>query len=186
MTSIEINTDRLLLRQWQDSDFPKFAEMNSCNEVMEYFPNKLSEPQSNFFASRLATLIAERGWGLWATEEKESNNFIGFIGLHEVVEELHFSPALEIGWRLSNEFWGKGYATEGAKAVLNVAFEKLGIDEIVSLTSVINVKSEAVMKRIGMVNTNSNFMHPKIPEGSPLKEHLLYKITKEQWRNRKL
>ena len=174
----ELHTSRLLLRLWKESDLSVFAEMNSNTKVMEYFPSKLSVNESNTFAEKITNLISERGWGLWAVEEKESNKFIGFTGLHEVGNDLPFSPAIEIGWRLSDKYWGKGYATEAAFKVLEFAFAELELKEIVSFTSKINLKSIAVMERIGMSNTNCNFLHPKIVDAHPLQEHVLYKINK--------
>ncbi len=181
MKIIELHTSRLLLRQWKKSDYPDFAEMSSNTKVMEYFPKLLTEEESNAIAEKLSKLISDRGWGLWAMEEKSSNRFIGFTGLHEVSNDLPFGPAIEIGWRLSDKFWGKGYATEAAGKVLEFAFTELQIEEIVSFTSTLNLKSEAVMKRLNMINTNCNFLHPKIEDNHPLKEHILYKINKKQW-----
>ena len=178
MAATELNTPRLLLRQWKKSDYSAFAEMNSNSKVMEYFPNKLTETESNEFAAKISNLISERGWGLWAVEKKDTHEFIGFTGLHETYSELSFSPAIEIGWRLSDKFWGNGYATEAAKKVLAFAFEHLQLAEIVSFTSLTNIKSQEVMKRINMINSNRNFLHPKFPEDHPLKEHVLYTITK--------
>ena len=180
MKAIELNTKRLLLRQWQESDLPVFVEMNSNKRVMEYFPDTLNESESNSLAQRISKQISEKGWGLWALEEKSSKNFIGFTGLNPTPPQLSFSPAIEIGWRLSDKYWGKGYATESAKEVLRFAFEELQLEEIVSFTSVINIKSQAVMKRINMINTHSNFLHPHVPDNHPLKEHVLYKISREQ------
>ncbi len=177
----EIQTDRLLLRQWRSTDLPAFRAMSACDEVMKYFPNKLSATESDALADRLSKLISSRGWGLWAVEERSSKKFIGFTGLHQAPEALPFSPALEIGWRLSKESWGKGFATEAAKAALDFAFKKLESQEIVSFTSLNNLASQRVMQRIGLENTESNFLHPNIPADSPLKEHVLYKITSKQW-----
>ena len=181
MEVIGLNIPRLLLRQWIKNDFPKFAEMNSNDSVMRHFPDKLSETKSNALAEKISKQISERGWGFWALEEKSTKGFIGFTGLNPTRPELIFSPAVEIGWRLSDKKWGKGYATEAAKEVLRFAFENLQLGEVVSFTTVTNTKSLAVMKRIGMVNTESNFMHPMLPDTHPLKEHVLYKITRSQW-----
>ena len=181
MKAKELHTSRLLLRQWRKSDFLDFAEMNSNQKVMEYFPNLLTNDESNALAEKLSDLISERGWGLWAVEEKSSTSFIGLTGLHEVSKDLPFSPAIEISWRLSDKFWGKGYATEAAGKVLEFSFTELKLEEIVSFTSVINIKSIAVMKRLNMINTKSNFLHPKVPDNHSLKEHVLYKINKKQW-----
>ncbi len=136
--------------------------------------------ESNNLVIKLSTLITNRGWGLWALEEISSERFIGFAGLHCVPEELSFSPAIEIGWRLSRIYWGKGYATEAAKKVLEFAFNELNLDEVVSFTSVTNQQSQRVMERINMVNSNCNFLHPKISAQSVLQEHVLYKISNIQ------
>jgi RimJ/RimL family protein N-acetyltransferase len=178
---IELHTSRLLLRQWKKTDLPDFAEMNSNPRVMKYFPNLLTLEESIILVEKFSNRISERGWGLWALEEKSSNKFIGFTGLHEVSKDLPFGPTTEIGWRLSDKFWGNGYATEAAGKVLQFAFTELKLKEVVSFTSVINVKSEAVMKRLNMINTQSNFLHPQVPDNHPLKEHVLYKINKNQY-----
>ncbi|MEM8497640.1 MAG: GNAT family N-acetyltransferase [Pseudomonadota bacterium] len=182
MTGIyEFNTERLKLRQWRLDDYPMFAEMNACPKVMEYFPAPLSRTESDTFAAKISSLIAKRGWGLWAVEEKLNKSFIGFTGLHETPTELSFSPAIEIGWRLSEGSWGNGYATEAAKRVLRFAFEQLQLNEVVSFTSLTNEPSQAVMRRIDMRNANCNFNHPLVPADSELNEHVLYKINKQQW-----
>jgi len=178
---VELCTERIILRQWEPSDYPLFAEMNASSDVMKYFPKTLNESESNDLASKLSNLISERGWGLWALEEKTSNTFIGVTGLHEPPKELSFSPATEIGWRLSKKYWGKGYVAEAAKKALEFAFEQLALAEIVSFTSVTNQNSQAVMKRINMANSHRNFMHPLVPDNSPLQEHVLYTISKNQW-----
>lgn len=181
--AIVLETERLKLRQWIRKDYKGFASINSDPDVMEYYPNILSEDESNLLAKKIKSLIDKRGWGFWATELKSESRFIGFVGLHKPEVELPFNPCVEIGWRLSKEYWGSGYATEAAQAVLTFAFEVLGLKEIVSFTSLENKRSQAVMHRINMVNTGHNFEHPSIPAGNPLKEHVLYKITKEQWNN---
>lgn len=181
MNSIKsLTTKRLILRQWKSDDHAFFAELNSCKEVMQYFPNTLNEVESTNLALKLAQLISDRGWGIWAVEDKKSNKFIGFVGLHNSPEELKISPATEIGWRLSKQFWGKGYATEAAEKVLEFAFNNLNVASIVSLTSVVNTPSQKVMSRIKMTNTGQNFQHPSVTN-TQLKEHVLYKITKDEW-----
>ncbi len=179
--AIELETERLILRQWKDNDYPNFAEMNSDPEVMKYYPSLMNKYESNEMANKIRSLISKRGWGFWAVEEKESNKFIGFAGLHEPISELPFSPCVEIGWRLGRECWGKGYATEAAKASLNYAFELLELGKVYSFSTVGNKRSRAVMERLGMVNTYKNFQHPTVPVGSPLREHVLYELTKERW-----
>lgn len=180
MHPITLTTARLTLRQWQLSDHKPFAKMNACHDVMRYFPNILSEDDSNKLALKITDLIAQRGWGLWAVEEKQSAKFIGFVGLHQSPAELAFSPAIEIGWRLSKEFWGKGYATEAANKVLDFAFNDLEITQVVSFTAVTNKASQKVMQRINMTNTKQNFIHPLVTVPH-LKEHVLYKITNKTW-----
>ena len=169
------------MRQWKNEDFSVFALMNADPVVMEYFPRTLNENESNEMALKIQALIFERGWGFWAVEEKDQENFIGFVGLHMPLAELPFTPCVEIGWRLAKEFWGKGYTTEAANAALSVAFEQLNLSKVYSFTSVDNSKSRAVMERLYMMNTHQNFEHPSVPEGHLLREHVLYKLTKYRW-----
>ena len=176
-----ITTKRLLLRQWQPSDFPLFAELCADPDVMQFFPSTLSEAESMALAQRVHGLIAERGWGLWAVQVPGVSDFIGFVGLHVPKDYLPFSPCVEIGWRLAKSYWGKGYASEAAKAALNYAFTELQLDEVLSFTSVTNLPSQAVMKRIGMTNTHRNFMHADIEAGHPLCEHVLYRLDRSEW-----
>lgn len=178
---IELETERLQLRQWRKADWPIFAEINADPEVMKYYPKVLTANESNEMAQKLASLLTERGWGFWAVEIRNEKKFIGFVGLHEPRYELPVSPCVEIGWRLAKQFWGYGYATEAANACLKLAFETLSLTEIYSFTSVSNVKSQAVMERLQMINTGKNFEHPMIPENNLLREHVLYKIDKLRW-----
>jgi len=178
---IELETKRLLLRQWRNKDLLAFARLNSDPEVMEFLPKILSAEESNSLAEKIINLISERGWGFWAVECKSDNSFIGFVGLHEPKYELPVNPCIEIGWRLAREYWGKGYATEAGNASLEFAFKTLNLNKIYSFTSVANKKSEAVMRRLQLVNTQSNFDHPSIPIDSQYREHVLYKIDKKSW-----
>ena len=178
-----IETDRLILRQWKDSDRKPFAELNSDAEVMKHFPNILDESGSKQLVERLKAHIDEKGWGFWAVELKDTKDFIGLVGINSPSDNLPFIPSIEVGWRLSRKFWGRGYATEAAKASLKFAFENLAADEIVSFTTVQNKPSQSVMKRIGMVNVQENFQHPSVAVGSRHREHVLFKITKEEWLN---
>jgi RimJ/RimL family protein N-acetyltransferase len=177
--TLELETDRLRLRQWRDTDFEPFAEMNADPKVMEFFPAVLTSAESDAMAQRCHDRIAERGWGLWAAELKATGEFIGFVGLHTLSTELPFSPCVEVGWRLAFRFWGKGYATEGGRAALHVAFRCLSQDEVVSFTSVGNVRSRGVMERLGMRETGL-FDHPHIPEGHKLRQHCLYRLSVEE------
>ena len=179
--AIEIETERLLLRQWKESDLAPFAVMNSDKRVMEFYPALLNQQESDAMANTCKSLIAEQGWGFWALEEKNTGRFIGFTGLHIPKHELPFSPCVEIGWRLAPEYWGKGLVTEAAQAALNIAFRKLGLDEVVSFTAKANIRSAAVMERLGMIRQASNFEHPALPKGHELSEHIWYKIERGQY-----
>ena len=178
---IQLQTDRLILRQWQDDDLKAFARMCADPDVMKFYPNTLTNEESNVMANKIRGLIDEQSWGLWAVELKDKDCFIGFVGLHKPHYELPITPCVEVGWRLSKEYWGKGYATEAARESLKFAFNQLELNEVYSFASVSNNKSWRVMERLGMSNTGNNFEHPDIPEGQPLREHVLYKITKAQW-----
>jgi RimJ/RimL family protein N-acetyltransferase len=178
---IELKTARLKLRQWHIDDRPIFAQMNADPAVMEFYPNVMDTHESNAMAIKLELLLAERSWGFWAIELIDKKSFIGFVGLHEPTYDLPVTPCVEIGWRLAKEYWGNGYATEAAKISIDFAFNKLNLHELYSFTSVSNNKSRAVMERLNMVNTGSNFEHPIIPENHHLREHVLYKINKQQW-----
>ncbi len=186
MTITELETQRLKLRQWKPSDLPDFAKLNADPAVMEYFPSTLSETDSNAIAEKCRSLIIERGWSFWAVEEKSSNQFIGFVGLHTPKDSLPCAPCVEIGWRLSKRFWNRGYASEAAQSALAFAFEALRLEEVVSFTTVSNQRSKNVMKRIGMTNSHKNFHHPDLPDTHPLAEHVLYTITREQWQANRL
>ena len=144
---------------------------------MRYFPAPLSREQSDALAERASTVIAERGWRLWAAEVRDDAPFIGFVGLAEPRFEAHFTPAVEVGWRLAHEQWGKGYATEAAHAAVAFGFDELALEEIVSFTSVINERSRRVMERLGMTHDAADdFDHPLLPPDHPLCPHVLYRI----------
>lgn len=178
-----IRTDRLVLRQWNNTDFEPFAALNADLRVMEYFPSILSHKESNDLANRISTQLEEQGWGLWAVSIPDISNFIGFIGLAKPSFDAHFTPAVEIGWRLAFDYWGKGYATEGAKAALAYGFETLNLDEIVSFTAVQNIRSRRIMEKIGMhYNSNDDFDHPKLAEDHSLRKHVLYRMNQQECR----
>lgn len=182
-----IETERLYLRQWRASDFATFADMNADPEVMQYFPKLLTSKVSDIIANKCQQLIADNGWGLWAVslkdDEESSGDFIGFVGLNDTHANMSFAPAVEIAWRLHNNYWGQGYATEAARGSLNFAFTELGLEEVVSFTAVINKRSQLIMQRIGMTDTQDNFYHPALKATHPLAEHVLYKISRQQWEN---
>ena len=180
-----IETERLYLRQWQASDFVVFAAMNADPEVMKYFPKLLSATVSDIIANKCQQLIEENGWGFWALSLKEGSDnndaFIGFVGLNQTHADMSFAPCIEIAWRLRKEFWGQGYATEAARASLGFAFSELALDEVVAFTAVINQRSQLLMARIGMTDTQDNFYHPALESNHRLAEHVLYKLNRQQW-----
>jgi len=170
-------SQRLGFRRWTAMDQTPFAQMNADNEVMKFFPNKLSRDASDAFLRKIDLEHDQKGYGLWAVDVKESNSFIGFIGFHEATFEADFTPCIEIGWRLCKESWNNGYATEGAKACVDYAFNHLHIDTIYSFTAVINISSINVMEKIGL-NKVTTFEHPNLVKGHPLRPHVLYRIDK--------
>lgn len=154
---------------------PLFVAMNKDKRVMRYFPDLLSESETEAFFNRILDEFDRKGWGLYAVEIKSTGEFIGYVGLHEIGFDADFTPGVEIGWRLASEYHNQGYATEAAKAVMTMAKES-GIDRLYSFTAKINAPSERVMQKIGMVKIGE-FDHPKLSEDSPLLRHVLYMIS---------
>ncbi|MBS0605145.1 MAG: GNAT family N-acetyltransferase [Verrucomicrobia bacterium] len=182
ITPVVIKTKRLLLRPWKESDFKPFAELNADPRVMEFFPSTLSREKSDELGQRISSMIEEQGWGFWAVELTGTAQFIGMIGINQVPFTSHFTPAVEIGWRLAYDFWGKGYALEGAKASLEYGFQTLLLDEIVSFTTLSNLRSQRVMQNLGMhCRREEDFEHPKLEEGHPLRRHVLYRLRRQEW-----
>jgi RimJ/RimL family protein N-acetyltransferase len=176
-----ISTERLTLRQWRKSDKAPFAALNADPEVMEHFPAPLTRDQSDRFADQISAHIAEDGYGLWAVEPDGGPPFIGFVGLLPVQFEAHFTPAVEVGWRLARDQWGKGFATEAAVAAVRYGFDMAGLDEIVSMAVPANRRSTAVMERIGMTHDPSDdFDNPRFPPGHRLRRHVLYRIRRDR------
>jgi RimJ/RimL family protein N-acetyltransferase len=177
-----LQTERLLLRHWRDEDVDSFATLNADAQVMEHFPSLLSREQTDTVTSRIRAHFTERGFGLWAVELKETGEFIGFVGLQVPTFDAHFMPCVEVGWRLDKRFWGKGYAPEAAVASLRDGYERLGLEEIVSMTTTTNKKSMRVMEKLGMSRDPADdFDHPRIPEGHRLRRHVLYRLSKKRW-----
>ena len=172
-----VETERLLLRRWRNEDFEPFARMNADPRVMEFFPALLTPEETAAGMARGRAHWERHGFGWWAAELKETGEFIGFIGLAVPGFEAHFTPCVEIGWRLAAEYWGRGLATEGARASLRYGWEVLGLREIVSFTTVGNVRSRRVMEKIGMSHDPADdFDHPGIAEGHPQRRHVLYRM----------
>jgi RimJ/RimL family protein N-acetyltransferase len=173
-----IETERLRLREWRDEDREPFARMNADPRVMEFFPATLTATETDAMLERVRAHLARHGFGWWVAELKETGAFIGFIGLAVPYFEAHFTPCVEIGWRLAAEYWGRGLATEGARKALRYGFEELGLQEIVSFTTAGNMRSRRVMEKLGMSrNPADDFDHPRIDEGHPLRWHVLYRIV---------
>ena len=179
----EITTSRLRLRGWQDADREPFAALNADPEVMAHFPTTLTRATSDRLVDLTMDGWAENGFGLWALERTEDGRFLGFTGLSKPSFEAHFTPAIEIGWRLARHAWGHGFATEAARAALAFGFDTIELEDIVSFTVPANVRSRAVMERIGMHHDPADdFDHPKLPEGHPLCRHVLYRLARAEWR----
>jgi len=175
----ELLTARLRLRRWVDADREPFAALNADPAVMEYFPDPLSRQQSDRLIEAIERGFEQRGFGLWAVEVRSTGAFIGFTGLSEPSYETDFTPAVEVGWRLAREAWGMGFATEAAKASLAFGFERAGLNQVVSFTPAGNLRSRAVMERIGMRRDEAgDFDHPRLPDGHRLRRHVLYRIDK--------
>ncbi len=175
-----IQTERLVLRQWRQEDLEPFAKLNADPRVMEFFPGLKTREESDASVKLVSDHIQKYGWGFWAVSLVQTGQFIGFIGIEHVHFQSTFTPAIEIGWRLAFDHWGKGYATEGAKAALVYGFETLNLDQIVSFTAVQNMRSRRIMEKIGM-HYDREFDHPKLPEGHPLRRHVLYCITQRNF-----
>jgi RimJ/RimL family protein N-acetyltransferase len=174
---MQLPTERLILRRWRDSDREPFARMNADPEVMRFFPSPLSRAESDAFVDRAELHFDDRDFGLWAVEVPGTAPFIGYVGLSVPRFEAHFMPAVEVGWRLDSAFWGRGYATEAARAATADAFGRVGLREIVSFTIPINLPSIRVMKRLGMTrNPHDDFDHPGVPAGHPYRRHVLYRL----------
>jgi ribosomal-protein-alanine N-acetyltransferase len=179
----ELRTERLLLRRWRAADRDAFAEMNADREVMEYFPEPLAREESDALVDRIEAGFEQRGFGFWAVELADSSEFIGFTGLAVLGFEAHFTPAVEVGWRLKRSAWGHGYATEAARAAVTYGFGDVGLRQIVSFTPTDNMRSRAVMQRLGMTRDPADdFDYPRLPPGHPLRRLVLYRTSYDRWR----
>jgi ribosomal-protein-alanine N-acetyltransferase len=174
-----VMTERLVLRQWTAADREPFAAMNADPAVMEHFPAQLTRAESNALVARIEAAIATNGWGLWAIEVAtgaDAGRFAGFTGLSVPGFDAPFTPCVEVGWRLARWSWGRGYATEAARAALDIGFERVGLDEILSFTARPNIRSQAVMQRLGMTTTpDDDFDHPLVEASTGLRRHVLYR-----------
>ncbi|HXI81737.1 MAG TPA: GNAT family protein [Verrucomicrobiae bacterium] len=174
-------TERLLLREWQLADRVPFAAMNADPRVMEHFPSVLTPAESDALVDRIVERWRLDGHGLWAVERVADGAFLGFTGLTYPNRAPGMPAYVEIGWRFAVDAWGHGYATEAARAALAWGFDVHGFDEIASWTSVTNVKSQAVMARIGLTHDPADdFDHPALPEGHRLRRHVLYRLRRTE------
>jgi ribosomal-protein-alanine N-acetyltransferase len=173
----KIKTDRLGLRRWRANDLPLFIELNRDARVMKYFPSVLTPEESKASLERYEKHLEDAGFGFWAVDRLDGKAFIGFIGLQYATFESDFTPCVEIGWRLSHDNWGQGFATEGARACLDYGFQELGFKEVFSFTPHSNIPSQRVMQKIGMEKVGE-FPHPMLEKDSPLLVHELYRIKR--------
>jgi RimJ/RimL family protein N-acetyltransferase len=173
-----VSTGRLLLRPFEESDLAPFAALNVHPRVVEALGSAPTRAQSDALVERYGAELEREGWGFWAVEVVGGAHFIGMVGLHAVHPTLPCAPGVEAGWRLHPDWWGHGYATEAAAASLHYGFTTGGLNDIVAFTAAVNLRSQAVMERIGMVRQpDGDFDHPGVAEGSPLKRHVLYRAT---------
>jgi RimJ/RimL family protein N-acetyltransferase len=177
-TPIQINTPRLLLRQWRDGDREPFARLNADPEVMRYFPGVQDRALSDSSIDLWRAHITDHGWGNWAVETLDAGHFIGFVGLTVPRRALPFMPCVELGYRLAREHWRRGYASEAARGALHFGFAQLGLEEIVAYTALVNTPSRAVMESLAMRNGDEDFDHPALPEGHVLRRHCLYRLAR--------
>src|ERR1043165_8687665 len=175
---IIIVTDRLVWRHGREKDRKPFAFINADPRVMEFMPAPLSRKESDAYVNRLEEHIEHHGFGLYAVELRGERRFIGFIGIRIPRFDAPFMPCVEIGWRLAADVWGQGLATEGGRGVVRHAFEVLGLDELVSFTTRTNARSIRVMEKLGMMrNPAEDFEYPNLPQGHPLRPHVLYRLA---------
>ena len=178
-----ITTDRLILRRWRDDDLAPFAALNADQTAMRFMPGVMTAEETRALIGRIEEHFRAHGFGIWAVEAAGVAPFVGFVGLQRVGFEAHFTPAVEIGWRLAPMHWGKGYATEAARAALRFGFEDLTLDQIVSFTVAANKASWSVMERLGMTRDPAeDFDHPRLPVGHALRRHVLYRMSRYGWR----
>jgi RimJ/RimL family protein N-acetyltransferase len=171
----ELHSERVVLRGWRADDLAPFAALNADPRVMEHYPATLTRVESDTLVrERIVPQFAERGFGLWAVEVPGVAPFIGFVGLQVATFEAHFTPCGEIGWRLAFAYWGRGFATEAARAAIAFGFTEAGLEEIVSFTVPANRRSIAVMERLEMTY-HGEFEHPNLPPGHRLRTHVLYR-----------
>jgi RimJ/RimL family protein N-acetyltransferase len=178
---IEPETDRLWLRQWRPEDREPFAEICADAAVMEFLSSSRDRETTFSAIDKWSARISECGWGFWAIELKQAREFIGFVGLQVPAAGHPFLPCVEIGWRLARKHWGNGYASEGGREALKIAFEVLELPEVIATTALPNWRSRAVMERLGMKGPETTFEHPGVPVDNPLRTHVLFRLSRREW-----
>lgn len=177
-----LRTERLLLRRWTDVDRAPFAALNRDPDVMEYYPSRLNAEQSSAFVDRIESHFDRHGWGLWAVETLDEHRFVGYVGLWTATFDAPFTPAVEVGWRLSHAVWGRGFAPEAARMAMTDGFGRCGLDEIVSFTATTNRRSQRVMQKLGMRrDPGEDFDHPLVAPDHQLRRHVLYRQDASSW-----
>ena len=182
--AMELHTERLLLRQWREEDLEPISALCADPAVMEFLSAKRDRGTTISRVEAWSSHLSEHGWGNWAIELKQTFEFMGFVGISNLDAGHPFFPGVELAWRLAKRHWGHGYATEGGHACLKVAFDTLGLPEVIATTALGNVRSSAVMVRLGMKGPESTFPHPGVPIDNPLRTHVLYRISRSQWQSR--
>jgi RimJ/RimL family protein N-acetyltransferase len=184
-TPPELSSPRLLLRQWNSADYHPFAALCADPEVMQFFISSvIDSATAHAKIDKWSRLLAINGWGFWALESKTDREFVGFAGLQVPAQDHPYMPCVEIGWRLARKFWGRGYATEAARTVLDYAFENLSMIDVIATTAVGNTRSNAVMERLGMHGPEATFQFPGVPASNPLGTCVLYRVSRQQWKAR--
>jgi len=174
-----VETERLVLRRWRESDHAPLVAMNADPVVMEHYVAPWTEAETDAFIERNNARFAEQGFGQWIVEVRGETEFAGYVGMTIATFDAPFTPAPEIGWRLAHDYWGHGYATEAARAVLDCGYRELGFDEIVAFTTTGNLRSQRVMEKLGMTRDPADdFDHPNVPVGHPIRRHVLYRLPR--------
>jgi RimJ/RimL family protein N-acetyltransferase len=177
-----LHSSRLTLRPWEDRDRAPFAAMSADPVVMQHLSPLPTLDAANGWIDRQRAQFAQHGFGYWAVELRESGQLVGAVGLSRPSYEAHFTPAVGVGWRLARPFWGYGYASEAANTALRFGFGQLGLAEIVAVTIPANVRSQQVMRRLGMTYSPADdFDHPRLPEGHPGRRCVLCRMTRQDW-----
>jgi RimJ/RimL family protein N-acetyltransferase len=180
-TPIQLQTERLILRDWRDEDRAPFARIGADPEVMRFYPSTLTREQSDQFIDGMHAHIAAHGWGFWAVELRATGELIGFTGVRSA-SGLPIPPGLEAGWRVGREHWRRGYASEAASACFSFAFGQLGVERVLAVTALPNLASQAVMRKIGMRQMPEwEFVHPRVPAAHPLQRHCVYAAERSAW-----